>query len=160
MAQSLQQSSLNHQSNSTFPRLDSAVVDSSGELSKTWYYFLLKIWQLLGGNAAPSLQEGVFLSSSDGESNATVLSSNSGKVILGGDVQETVPADSPYTFTAPSSGTLVLSNNISFTISRNKGVPVSVAASGGAIFLQQGDVVVGTWSAGNAYFNFFPFIFK
>ncbi len=148
-----------HQVPSTFPRLDSAVVDpTSGELSKTWYYFLLKFWQLLGGNNAPSVQDGVFWASTDGTSNVTAYSSNGGAEIAGGAQQNINLSSSPHTFTATQSGCLVGNNIISMTLRRPPDSPVAVTSTGGAVFLAKGDVVVASWGVGSPTLTFFPFV--
>lgn len=156
-----QQQTLSHQSPTTFPKLDSAVVDpTSGQLTPTWYRFLLRLWQLLGGNNAPAIQQGVFLASADdGVAEATVYSADSGEVIVGGAPTIIATGSSPVTWTAPQSGCIVASSIITLSLARGGTSSASLLA-GGSFFVQTGDVVSASWGAGTPSLVFFPFIFK
>lgn len=133
-----------------FPRLVSEFVNPDRTLSYPWYRLLITLWQRTGGSVV-STTGSAFLNlvgslldayrSSDGTRIGTVQMDNS----AGGPAAVQVLGASPFIFTAPICGTLLVeSGQIEF--SRDSGANWYVfGLAGGATHLMAGDQVRVTW---------------
>jgi len=133
----------------TIPQVLNPLIDASGIVSPPWYRFFVSLLNKTGaGVSTPSL---VYLTS--GNSGITAFSAGTNKSIgtiettgtPGQPAISTDPKISPFEYTAPDSGTLVVESG-QVEISRDAGTTWLIAGlSGGAIPLRVADQVRVTW---------------
>lgn len=136
-----------HQKYQPFPKLDSAIADPNGQISIPWYRLLITLWNRAGGAVPANLLSATAYVSlvgtlidvfrnSDGAKLGTVqLDVSTGGVA----VAQTVGA-SPWTFTAPKCGTLVVDSG-QVELARGLGSFWTVGLAGGAIPVMAADRV-------------------
>ena len=132
------------------PKLESPLIGEDGQISIPWYRLIIQMFKMAGGNTP--LQNSAYLVVNDNggidiysAANAEFIGSLP-VVNVPGDpgIAINVGANSPFIYTAPKDGTLVVFG-AAVAISRGGGAFVNATLTGGPIPLLIDDVAQITW---------------
>lgn len=137
-----------------FPQLSTPFVDTNRLLALPWYQLMIELWQKQGGGTSTAsatiiLQyNGVNVGMYDAVTGA-FLGNVSISNPVGGAAVNVVPGASPFTYTAPQAGTLIVAA-AQIEISRDSGANWFIASvTGGTVPVLFDDQVRMTWYGPN-----------
>lgn len=145
--------------NSPFPKLNTPLIDETGNPSIPWYRTLIDMWKKLGGSSS-NTPDMVFFQQINGSIFAFDSASGDplGQIpsLIAGPAQPQILGTSPFVFTATVAGTLVIDSG-KVEISRNNGVTwYQCSLQGGAIPMLIADKVRITWFQQTPVVAFLP----
>lgn len=114
-----------HQYYQPMPKLDAPLTNPNGNVSIPWYYFLVSLWQRVGGSNIPTNSKILFDSSA------------------GAAEQVQAPVANPFTFKAPVVGSLTVAGG-KVELQRS-GAWYEVSVLGGSFWLMSGDSARISW---------------